>query len=178
MHYLLPILLLLAGCGGCVSIPSHSDLRATTLRLEFQRGLCSGTAIAPDVILTASHCWASGGMLVRVNGQPVTVTGIGRDKRDTMTIRVEGVTFTRFAKLGDLPAQGARVRFWGNPRGAEDVYRQGYVSRATSEGLIVDATICKGDSGAGLFTDAGRVVGVVSGMTDLNGCTYMIAYPL
>jgi V8-like Glu-specific endopeptidase len=178
MRYLLPILLLLAGCGGCASVPTHDALRATTLRLEFQRGICSGTAIAADVVLTASHCWSSGGMLTTVNGQPVKVKGIGRDKRDTMTIRVEGVKFEHIARLGNLPKQGDRLRWWGNPQGVPDIYRQGYVSRASQEGMIVDATICRGDSGSGLFTDDGRVVGVVTGMTDESGCTFMIAYPL
>jgi V8-like Glu-specific endopeptidase len=178
MRYLLPLLLLLAGCGGCASVPSHDDLRATTLRLEFERGLCSGTAIAPDVVLTASHCWNGGGKLVKVNGQPVQVTGIGRDKHDTMTIRVTGVRFTHIAHLGNLPKQGDRLRWWGNPLGNPDVYRQGYVSRADGDVVVLDATICRGDSGAGLFTDAGLVIGVVTGMSDDKGCTFLIAFPL
>ena len=177
MRILLPLVLLLAGCG-CASVPSHDALRATSLRLEFQRSLCSGTAISPDVILTASHCWASGGMLTAVNGHPVTVVGIGRDERDTMTIRVEGIRFDTWARLGHLPKQGDRLRWWGNPQGVPDIYRQGYVSRASAKVLIMDVTICKGDSGSGLFTDEGRVVGVVTGMTDDKGCTFLIAYPL
>jgi V8-like Glu-specific endopeptidase len=166
--------LVLTGCG-CTSLPTHDDLRATTLRLEFSQGtLCSGTAIAPDVILTAEHCLD--GTLTTVDGFPVRVVGLGKSKaRDMATIRVAGVRFESWSRIGRSAKQGDRVRWWGNPLGLPDMYREGYVSRVGNGQLIVDATICKGDSGAGVFNDAGRLVGVVSAMNDLNGCTFMLA---
>lgn len=174
---LLLALLLMAGCSGCVSVPSHNQLRETTLRLRFEDGICSGTAIAKDVILTAKHC-QQGGALVSVNNHPVKVVGVGANKHDTMTLRVTGIEFKRWAKLGHPPSQGDRIRWWGNPKGLPDVYREGYVSRAWSDGAIYDATICQGDSGAGLFNAKGEVVGVVSGMNDFSGCTFMFGYPM
>lgn len=174
---LLVFLALIAGCAGCVSVPSHEALRATTLRLTFTDGVCSGTAIGPDLILSATHCFRTG-LLVAVNGQRVKVIGRGQNKFDTTTVRVAGVRFDRWARLGPSPRQGDRVRWWGNPNMVPDVYREGYVSRAWTDGIVVDATICKGDSGAGLFNDNGRVVGVVTGMNDLAGCTFMVSLPM
>jgi S1-C subfamily serine protease len=166
--------LVLTGCG-CSTLPTHDALRATTLRLEFSQGtLCSGTAIASDVILTAEHCLD--GTLKTVDGHPVRVTGLGKSKaRDMATIRVSGLRFESWATMGRPAKQGDRVRWFGNPLGMPDMFRVGYVSRAGRGQLIVDATICKGDSGSGLFNDAGRLVGVVSAMNDRNGCTFMLA---
>lgn len=166
--------LVLSGCG-CMSLPSHDEVRETTLRLEFSQGtICSGTAISPDVILTAEHCLD--GTLKKVNGQAVRVTGLGKDKpTDIATIRVAGAPFKRWARFGYPAKQGDRVRWHGNPMGWAGMYREGYVSRADKGGLIIDATICHGDSGAGLFDLQGRIVGVVSAMNDRNGCTFMKA---
>jgi V8-like Glu-specific endopeptidase len=166
--------LVLTGCG-CSTLPTHDALRATTLRLEFADGaLCSGTAIAPDVILTAEHCVDA--TLKTVDGHPVRVTGLGKSEpRDMATIRVSGLRFESWSRIGRPAKQGDRVRWWGNPLGMPDMYRQGYVSRVGKGQLIVDATICKGDSGSGLFNDSGHLVGVVSAMSDRNGCTFMLA---
>ena len=175
--FLLILLALASGCSGCASVPTHDQLRATTLRLEFARGVCSGTAIGPDLILSASHC-LQGGTLKAVDGQAIKVVGIGKNKHDTMTVRVSGIRFKRWAKLGRQPNQGDRIRWWGNPQGVPDVYREGYVSRSWTDGVLYDATICKGDSGAGIFNAAGEVVGVVTGMNDMAGCTFMVSLPM
>lgn len=166
--------LVLTGCG-CMSLPTHDEVRATTLRLEFAKGtICSGTAISPDVILTAEHCL--GGPLRKVNGKAVRVIGVGRNKPgDIATIRVADHPFKRWARFGYPAKQGDRVRWHGNPMGWSNMYREGYVSQVSKGSLIVDATICHGDSGAGLFDLQGRIVGVVSAMNDRNGCTFMKA---
>lgn len=169
------LVLVLTGCG-CMSLPTHDEVRATTLRLEFSQGtICSGTAIAPDVILTAEHCLD--GTLKTVNGEKVRVVGLGKDKpADIATIRIAGRRFKRWARFGYPARQGDRVRWHGNPLGWSNMYREGYVSRVGKDGLIIDATICHGDSGAGLFDLQGRLVGVVSAMNDRNGCTFMRAW--
>ena len=176
MRILAALLVLLTGCGGCVSVPPLESLRATTLRLEFADALCSGTAIGPDLILTAKHCYTT--PLLRVNGQPVTVTKVGKDKHDTLTLRIKGVTFKHWARVGALPKQGDRIKWWGNPEGNPDIYREGYVSRANKDLIVIDATICHGDSGAGIFNSQGEVVAVVTAMSSPYGCTFMLSYPL
>jgi V8-like Glu-specific endopeptidase len=170
------LLVLLAGCGGCVSVPPMESMRASALRLQFAESLCSGTAIGPDLILTAQHCYGS--PLLFVNGQAVKVTHVGRDKHDTLTLRITGVTFKHWARLGPLPKQGDRIRWWGNPEGNGDIYREGYVSRADKDLLVISAPICHGDSGAGVMNDRGEVVAVVTAMSNQYGCTFELSYPL
>ena len=175
------VALFLSACCGCASAPTCDALHDTTLRLEFGHGICSGTAIGPHTILTAQHCLKND-TLKLVNNKPVKVTGIGRDKHDALTLRLSGITFKTWARMGHMPHQGDRIRWWGNPRIgnmiARDVYREGHVA-ALEDGLIIyDASICFGDSGSGIFNDRGEVVGVISAMTDFNGCTFMLAYPL
>ena len=177
------LLVLLAGCSGCVSVPSHTDLRATTLRLGFGSGLCSGTAIGPDLLITAQHCLREGGPLRMVNGHAVTVVGIGKDKRDTLTVRIKGVAFKHWARMGPALTQGERVRWWGNPAREPDVYREGYVVRARTDQVLIDAHGFGGDSGSGIFDDEGRLIGVLTGAMwwrSQDGLTFalVVMYPI
>ena len=170
MRYLLPLLLLLSGCGGCVSVPSHSDLRATALRLEFANGLCSGTAIGPDLILSAKHCFT--GPLKTVNGQAVRVVESHTESRDRIVVKVAGVRFKAWAKRGPVPAQGDKLRFWGNPSGEAGVYREAIVSRVRTDQIVLQTVVCAGDSGSGLIDAQGRVVGIVSAVTGDRICKF------
>lgn len=176
------LVLALGGCG-CMSVPAHDatpaptheELRATALRLTFTEGtLCSGTAIAADLILTAEHCLD--GALATVNGTKASGAVVYRDaKRDMARLRVSGIRFASWAHMGPKAKQGDRVRWFGNPNGWADIYREGYVSYAGTDYLVVSAPICHGDSGAGAFSDDGRIVGVVSAMSNEHGCTFMKA---
>lgn len=166
--------LAISGCSGCASVPKHDDLRSLTLSLRFQSAICSGTAIGPTVILTASHCFEER-MLTSINGRPAQAAAVKHDGHDRAVVVVRGVAFDRWARLGDAPKQGDRVRWWGNPRGLPGVYRQGYVALVVDSVVIVDATACKGDSGAGLFNDRGEVVGMVSAITEGDLCQFGIA---
>lgn len=170
------VALLLAGCGGCVSVPevpTHAELRETAHRLEFEGGTCSGTAVGPDLLVTAQHC----GTLTHVGESPVTAEVVETGSRDFVLLRVQGVTFDSYAKRGPAPSQGDRLRWWGNPLGQSDIYREGYVVRATETEIAIAAVICKGDSGAGLHNDRGEVVGVVSAMVAPQHCQFALSLP-
>lgn len=160
---MLAIMAVLAGC-------ATPNLRDTVLRLDFEKGLCSGTAVGPHTLMTANHCFLTGD-LKRVNGHPVRAGKRVKLSADGVLVDVD-MTFPKYAKRGPRPVQGQRVRFIGNPGGNADVYREGYVARAWTDGVVIVAPVCKGDSGAGLFADDGRVVGVVSAMTSAASCTF------
>lgn len=164
---------LLAGCGGCVSVPTHDDLRSTSLRLTNAQGVCSGTAVGPDLLVTAIHC----GDPAAIDDVPVQVVERRPGSKDFTVLRVSGVTFKRYLQRGPAPKQGDRVRWFGNPVGERDVYRQGYVARVTPEAIVIAAQICKGDSGSGLINDRGQVVGVVSAMTAPMHCQFALSFP-
>lgn len=177
IRWALPLLLLLAGCNGCASIPSQDELRASALRIELANGVCSGTAIGTRTILTAKHC-TKAFPLVSVNGKPVTVARLIPGDGDRVMIELATDTFTHTASVGPAPKQGDRVRFWGNPRGASMWFRVGYVVAVEGDNVVIDAYGCPGDSGAGLISDAGKLVGVLTHLTvrsDNTECRFTVA---
>lgn len=151
------LLMILAGCAE--ARPSHSAPYA--VRLEFNRGLCSGTVVARNVILTASHCLGAGVRLESIDGEPAYALEIIRDDKDHALVRVSK-RFDRWAARGPAPVQGDRVSIIGNPAGEGDMYREGYVSRVTDEETRYVMPGFGGDSGAGIWDSRGRLVGVVS----------------
>lgn len=161
------LLLLLSGCG-CVSVPTHTDLRATALKLEFERGICSATSIGTHTILTAKHCFTSGGKLVSIDGTKVQQGKLTELATDAVSVEVSGITFTHIAKIGGRPLQGDRVRWFGSPGGVTDLFRTGYIVRSWTDELMLDAQIFGGDSGAGLFDDEGRLIAVVTAARAMN----------
>lgn len=168
------IALLASGCADA----KPKDL---ALRLEFDDGVCSGTAVAADVILSAEHCWTTG-RLRKINGFPANAMEIVKDGKDHALVRVN-VNFKRWARMGPRPVQGDRLRWFGNPAGEYDVYREGYVARTNGEETWLDARGFSGDSGSGLFDSAGRVTGVLTGIKswkNLSGLRFdmIVVYPL
>ena len=153
------LLLLLACLSGCAE--SH-PIRDVALRLEFQGGgICSGTAVSRDVILSAEHCFESG-RLVAINGRPVAALKMVKDGKDHVLVRVN-TRFRKWARIGRSPATGDRLRWIGKPAGLENIYREGYVARAQTDAILVDAHGFAGDSGSGLMDRNGNVVAVLTG---------------
>lgn len=142
--------------------PVNIGQHEAVLRLEFTDGICSGTAISKDHLLTASHCLVDG-PLKSINGQPCEQDGQAiEDGEDHSIIRVT-CSFSVWARMGNPNlTQGERLHFWGNPGGLHDIYRAGYVMGFEEGWALVDAVVFGGDSGAGLFNWRGQVVGVVS----------------
>lgn len=178
MRVLLALLLALLA-GGCEAHPS--DFRDTALRLDLEGGgVCSATAVAANVLLTAQHCTDSGRILA-INGQPANALKIVKDGKDHVLVRVT-MRFKHWAKVGRGPLTGDKVRWLGNPAGNENVYREGYVARNYTDEVWLDAHGFNGDSGAGVFAADGRLCGVVSaGKVWVRGpftFTVTVLYPL
>jgi V8-like Glu-specific endopeptidase len=145
----------------------------TTMRLDFDDGTCSGTAVAASVILSAGHCFetdeeenewgwkipAPTSMLV--DGYKVNILAVVKDDNDHALVKVDFV-FHRWEKLSKPPAVGTHVHYWGNPGGSNNVYREGYVTSFHHSTMMLDVKGFFGDSGAGIFDEYGNVVGVIS----------------
>lgn len=168
------LVLLLAGCA---SVPTPEQLRATALTLYFEKGSCSGNAVGPNLVSTAKHCL--NGKLVAFNTTPATVKAIIPIKGDRIILALDQPYFRTWARFGPLPKQGDRVRFWGSPGGVPDVYREGHVLKVDGELIVTDAYACAGDSGSGLFSEAGLIVGILSYLTvpdaQKAGCRLTVA---
>lgn len=178
MKFLFPLLLLLAGCA-----EAHpTDFHRYTLRLEFENGgICSGTSVAKDVILSAEHCWSTGRLLT-INGQEAYALEMVKDGNDHVLARVT-VQFKHWATVAMRPVVGDRLRWSGNAAGERDLYREGYVSRALEDEILIDAHGFGGDSGSGLFDRKGRLVAVLSANKSWRAANGMrldlvVAWPL
>lgn len=134
----------------------------STLRLELQ-GICSGTAVGPRVILTAAHC-VNKNPLLKVNGELKVIKKIIVDKTDHAFIVLADTEapFEKMAQLGQYPKIGDDIFYWGNPDGLEQMFRKGYISAIMPDGYIADINTWMGDSGAGVFDEDGRLIGVIS----------------
>lgn len=176
-------LLFVVGCG--TSPPRHAPKDAAVRLETADLGICSGTVIGPHAILTASHCLQDTA-LTRVNDANVDVKDRVDDGHDHTIVLVD-VTFTYWATRGPEAEQGDRVHYWGNPDGSRDWYRQGYVvgKDRDEKGRTVqvfDVNGFFGDSGSGVFNEAGQLVAVTSlcEATAMNGLQFkmMASYPL
>lgn len=157
--------LLIMGATGCASHVTQRDAaHESALFLQMPGGTCSGTAIGPNAILSATHCF--GDMFtLSVNGKPVEVLKRFDDGRDH-TILIVDEEFNVWSRVGDKPRQGDKVFVYGNPGMFRDMYREGIVSGSVVlDGQRVTAYDLNGwfgDSGSAIFDQEGYIVGVTS----------------
>jgi len=147
----------------------------STARLTIEDATCSGTVVAENVILSAAHCFKEQPpdlpfiMLpprplpttMLVDGFKVYILAIVFDDNDHALVKVDHF-FKEHATLAKPAPVGARVHYWGNPAGVNDVYREGYVTSYEHSAMVMDVNGFFGDSGAGIFDESGHVVGVMS----------------
>lgn len=157
--------------------------KSATLRLEYDDGVCSGTAVDRRLILTAAHCRA-GGPMTAVNGLPVKVLYQVRDRTDHVLVVVD-LTFEHYApniRWQEGLSQGEEFVYWGNPLTLPDQFRKGYVTgycpmdlcfprrsqylEATPDVALLSVMGQRGDSGAAMFNSAGEIIGVISLIQD------------
>ena len=170
------LVLLLTACQ-TTTINHEQSAKASAAILGFTDGSCSGTIIAPDKVLSASHCF-QGGRLLTVNMVPVNVITYQHDGSDHAVVTLD-TTFPSFAPInyGGM-AQGERVFMYGNPSGQADMLRRGYVSGSVGLGTLLDLPVSQGDSGAAIFNERGEVVGVLTGFARLqSGMQLAVVHP-
>lgn len=160
------LVFLVAGCATQLSAVDKAQRTAVLLLMD--NGSCSGTKIGPHAILSATHCFEDTHSL-SVDGVPAVVTGTISDNHDH-TILFVNQTFRYFvtiSQIGHIPSRGDPVFILGNPGWLPNIYRAGHVGGPAAVNRIGVVTLYDlqdfpGDSGAGIFDDHGRLVGVIS----------------
>lgn len=180
MKYLLAVCLafLLSACAG-----NTARVGDDSMQLRFDTGVCSGTAVGPHAILTATHCLDYKTLVVR--GHNVVVQKRMDDGNDH-TILIVAQSFKRWSRFGAVPARGESVYVIGSPGGLPGIYSSGNdAGTSTDDGgrmvYLFNLPTWFGDSGAAIYGSNGGIVATVSEILTLNdgrAALYMvIAFP-
>lgn len=156
------LLMAVLALGGCAPANQEASVKAATAVIETPlAGGCSATYIGPRLLLTASHCIMVDSGPIAINGKVGNIVSARHDGQD-MAVVVVDIASPVWAKVGKPAGQGDRLFFYGHASGFDALLRRGYVTGFHEGRTLVDMTIGKGDSGAGVFNERGEVVGVVS----------------
>lgn len=138
---------------------------------------CSGTAIGPQAILTATHCELPSEILYIRGLDAAPIVARIRDGQDHTIFLLSGVQFPDYVdvSLKDPLEQSEDVFTFGNPGELRDIYQKGYIagvrkdtSLAADLGLgdpsaiLFSVQAYSGESGAGIFNTFGQLIAVLS----------------
>ena len=157
------------GCGPASAVPVYDRVQAATLTLVIGDSGCSGTAVARNVILTASHCFPEAQpKTLLANGELCEIRRIIKDTTDHALVTVGGCKFKVTAKVGKPAKVGDRVFTWSSPYVFRGLLIFGTVAGMAPGELIkapttlYDLNLWQGSSGGGIFNERGELVAVVS----------------
>lgn len=167
------------GCGASaqsVQKAHKSTHSIATVTITGGKTTCSGTAVGPHALLTASHCEAPSDELFLDDAiKPVHILRIIRDDLDH-SIFIVDKPFEDYVSISERKLeQGEQVFLFGNPGPFSDVYREGYFAGYAKYRYapvqLFDVNTFHGDSGAGIFDKSGKLVAVMTGRFTLGEST-------
>jgi hypothetical protein len=169
-----------------VTLQQKSEHMITFLDKEGERAsLCTGTAIGPHSLLTASHCNDGDGpdhhdtVTLDLSTQHFHLLAEAEDGRDHVIYLLDGPAFTNYLPESDLlnvkpPVKGEVVYLCGDGLGAyPPVCRWGVPNDADNQSDVSDVdkaqgmqyftiAVLPGDSGSAVFGKDGRVVAILT----------------
>lgn len=153
-------------------LTAHSSI----VRLEFDHphsmGICSGTIVGTDLILTTKHCFTDEPgppYVVRVNSQTTKILSLVSFGNEDEVLAVTGMHFPPSDVAVIKPSANfddpSPIYFWGNANGLYNIFRHGFIGgrlSPTANIYLLDANGWKGDSGAGVFNSEGQLIGTIN----------------
>lgn len=173
-RFLLSALLLLLSAPAFAANPAVEKAGKASVQTEQTTinddSMCSATAIGPHAIITATHCELPSKVIaVRVGGKATvcTIAGRARDDFDHTIYLLNDITFTDYVDVGPPFAVADDIFMWGNPGDWQDVFQRGYIAGIYSQPekpveWLIDVQAFPGESGAGIFSPDGKLVGVLT----------------
>lgn len=158
--------------------PDAPKDRKSAVHIANVGGTCSATKLNAHVLLSASHCFRHSTKDIIINDQPAIIERIQQDGNDHALVLLSGIVMSDFATWGPPSAEGDAIHYWGSPFVYTMLLRRGYVSGFLDTSTIYDSNSYHGDSGAGVFDNKNRLVGVVSYIHGHNAFSVMGAFPL
>jgi hypothetical protein len=139
----------------------HKATHHIEMETPVQGDSCSATAVGPHALLTAGHCLLANDE-ISVDGQLAHIQNVLFDHADHIILRVD-LTFTNYVSLDErAPKPQEVVHLWGNPGHSRDIFRIGYYEADMAGLHIYVLPIYPGDSGAGVFSEDGKIIDVIS----------------
>ena len=131
------------------------------------RAFCSATAIGPQALLTATHCELPDEVVVVRGVGPLDIVARTRDGNDHTILLVKGAIFADYVDVALDSIQVTDDVFTiGNPGHWKDIYQRGYVAGVLHQDdeyvILLDLQAFPGESGAGIFNPAGKLVAVIA----------------
>jgi V8-like Glu-specific endopeptidase len=173
----LAVLLVVAASFGMDKKPDLNDVTHTLAFVFTQSGVvsaCAGTAVGPNVLLTADHCWqihAPGkderAQFVSIDGaKALPIVSNAPDGADHVLLEVKAGFKQWVTPAPRVLITGEELSFYGYPQHLAKLFRRGYVMGSVTdddgEYAALDANTFFGDSGSGVFDSAGNLVAVVN----------------
>ncbi len=147
---------------------------------------CGATAVADNVVLTATHCLANKGdamNVVNLDYEHAVYIKVRVDDGDDNSLLLTNGRFPHHTKISTRPInRGDEIFIFGNPGELRNMYRKGEImgmcpdaNPMVSPWILADMNIGKGDSGSAIFNNYGEVIGTVSEV-DLADPTATVPY--
>jgi hypothetical protein len=154
----------------CAAAAAGRTVDQATVRVETEDGLGSGTCIDPTgLVLTCQHVTRGRQAAITFpDGKHFATQTLAEDRQhDLALLKFQAPADVPWTGVGqDLPPTDARVWGVGYPRGKGPWVRDGeYLGLLPGRPPFLKAsfTVIEGDSGGGVFTAAGALVGVIDG---------------
>ena len=163
--YVLGLVVLSCGLAYVRPTPPAPGL-GVAVRLHDAFGMiCTGVSLGPGLVLTAAHC---GGANLRVENRPVVETRRPWSGLDAEVLYVPGLDVQAAQWAPKHPKIGSygTITGWGCSLGLKaTVYRMRLEER-DEEGGYYAGLVCHADSGAPVYDELGRLVGVVRSLAN------------